>query len=255
MTGPGQFESGDGPVAVVTGAAGGLGYETAAQFLAWGGCVVMTDINERRLQTRAAELPSERTLLVPADIRDYAAIEAVLTKCISKWNRVDVIVNTAGGSLGLYKPIWQLSTDEWDLVHDVNLTGAFHCIKAVSPFMIEQRSGLIVLVASGSGLRPSPETPPTPAYSAAKAGVVGLMKACAKDLGPYGVRVNAVCPGITPHSGWPPEETESRLAAYFPDTMLRAPSSPSLFASFVRQLCQMTAASGQIFNLDSKILF
>ena len=94
--------------------------------------------------------------------------------------------------------MWELDDEEWRLVVGVNLDGAFEWVRAVAPTMIAQKAGHIILVASGTGLRPGPNMS---GYAAAKAGVIGLMKAAAKDLGVHGVQVNAVNPGLTRMSG------------------------------------------------------
>ena len=148
--------------------------------------------------------------------------------------------------------MWELDDEEWRLVVGVNLDGAFEWVRAVAPPMIAQKAGHIILVASGTGLRPRPNMS---GYAAAKAGVIGLMKAAAKDLGVHGVQVNAVNPGLTPHERLPAEAAGPNVVGYTADTMLGRLSTPEEFARFVTALSHMTAISGQTINIDSKILF
>jgi len=142
------------------------------------------------------------------------------------------------------------SEEEWDLVVDVNLKGSFNCIRAVAPQMIKQRDGHIILVSSGTGIRPGKLMS---SYAAAKAGIFGLMKAAARELGEYNIKVNAVNPGQIIHELLPLSEITQE--GYINETMLGRRSNPQDFADFVVYLSQKNNISGQIFNLDSRVLF
>jgi len=137
----------------------------------------------------------------------------------------------------------------WDKVVDLNLKGTFQCIKAIAPQMIKQKSGHIINVSSGTGLKGKAGSAP---YAAAKAGVFGLTKTAALELGEHNVKVNAVCPGRTRHQrrirdGHTPRTPENILG--------RVSGSPEEFAKYVVHLSTMENISGQTINLDSRILF
>ena len=161
-----------GRVAVVTGAAGGLGAAVADRLAADGATVERIDLtgDGRRL-----------------DVRDAGAVAAAFVEI----GRVDVLVNCAG--IREIVPVLELSAEEWQRVIDVNLGGTFHCSQAAARAMAAAGGGSIVNVASTSALAADPSRT---AYCASKAGILGLTRAMALDLGPHGVRVNAVCPGL-----------------------------------------------------------
>src|SRR3954470_360428 len=183
------------PNVIVTGAAGSLGSAVARRLAKDGYTVAVTDIDEGGLDRTVGELGGG-TLCLPADVLRFDEVETVVAACVDAWGTLDAVVNVAGGPLGFINPIWDLTPEEWDQVVRTNLGGSFHWIKAAARPMIEQQQGHIVLVASGSGVRPGQNLS---AYSASKAGVIGLMRAAALDLGQHHVKVNAVCPGLIPN--------------------------------------------------------
>ncbi len=153
---------------------------------------------------------------------------------------------------GKNKPLVDHSEEDWDTTVDTNLKGSFHCIKAVAPQMIKQRDGHIILVISGQGLKPRQNMS---SYAAAKAGIIGLMRAAAFELGEYNVRVNAVSPGLIIHKQLYPVPSEQVSGAYINQTMLHRLSKPEEFADWVVFLSQKNNVSGQIYSLDSRPLF
>jgi 3-oxoacyl-[acyl-carrier protein] reductase len=238
-------------VAVVMGAAGGLGSAVARGFAEAGWKVVAAGRDAGRVQ---AALGGTQAMVAVADVLDAASVEACLERACAELGRVDVLVNAAGGSLaqlgGTDKPVTELTDADWDLVLDVNLRGSFHCVRAAGRLMAAQREGHIMLVASGSGLRPGGRSA---AYAAAKAGVIGLMKGAAKDLGPFNVRVNAVNPGLVPHARMPAAAAGRFLDSYKDETMLGRFSTPEEFARLVVLLAGAPHVSGQVLNLDSRV--
>lgn len=246
-----------GKVVIVTGATGGLGSEIARRFGSIGARVVVNG----RVQTLAEELVGEikrgpgQAFAYLADVRSYEEMKAMVEETVAKWNRVDILVNAAGGSLSMLtkgenKTIVEHSDEDWDLVMDVNLKGSFNCIRAVAPQMIKQRDGHIILVSSGSGLRPSKRQS---SYAAAKAGVFGLMKVAARELGEHNIKVNAVTPGLIVHERM--DLGGFSADGYISETMLGRTSNREDFADFVVYLSQKNHISGQTFNLDSRLLF
>lgn len=244
---------------VVTGAAGGLGSAVARRFAVDGANVLLTDVVDGVHQVAAGLQdggPDGQIHAATADVRDAEATAAVVRGCVEAWGGLDVLVNTAGGSLSTLtsqpdKPLWEVSAEEWRLLLDVNLTGSFNWIQAVTAVMRRQGSGCILLVASGTGVRPGPGMA---GYAAAKAGVVGLMRGAARDLGPFGIRVNALNPGFIPHRNFPASTIAQHADRYRSDTMLGRLSTPEDFAEFTCRIAGMTAISGQTFTLDSRIV-
>jgi len=241
-------------VVIIIGATGGLGSEIARRFGTAGAKVVVSDISLQAAEKLSEEINSSQgqSIAYKADVLNYEELKNMVELTVKKWQKVDVLLNAAGGTLAMLtkqnnKLLWEHSEREWDLVVNINLKGVFNCIKAVAPQMIKQRDGHIILIASGSGLRPGKLIS---SYAAAKAGVIGLMKAAARELGEYNIKVNGVNPGLITHrsmfmGGTIPDE-------YIAETMLGRLSTAEDLASFMVNLSQTTSTSGQIFNLDSR---
>jgi NAD(P)-dependent dehydrogenase (short-subunit alcohol dehydrogenase family) len=178
-------------VAVVTGGARGIGLAIGQWFLAHGYNVALLDVDRATLAaTEAALALRERVLAVPCDVSSPAEVEAAAGAVMAKWGRVDALVNNAG--VAVFKPALETSFEEWRHVLGTNLDGAFLCTQAFGAIMKAQRSGAIVNIASISGLRASTLRV---AYGTSKAAIIHLTKQYAVELGNFGVRVNAVCPG------------------------------------------------------------
>jgi NAD(P)-dependent dehydrogenase (short-subunit alcohol dehydrogenase family) len=178
-------------VALITGAARGIGLATAKRFLAEGWAVALLDIEDTQLREAAASLADPvNVLTLHCDVSDAAAVNAAMARVNERFGRLDALVNNAG--VAVFKPILETADDEWDRVLAVNLTGPFLCIKAVAPLMREHGGGAIVNITSISGLRASTLRV---AYGTSKAGLAHLTKQAAVELASLGIRVNAVAPG------------------------------------------------------------
>lgn len=177
-----------GAVAVVTGAAKGIGYGIARRFEGDGMRVSVWDVD---LAPLGSGRPFAQSLSV--DVRDPNSVQRAVTSTLEEFGRIDVLVNNAGVS-GPTLPAWEYPLRAWQHVLDVDLTGVFVCCKAVIPHMRERGSGRIVNIASVVGKEGNALAP---AYSAAKAGVIGLTKSLAKDLSGSEVLVNCVAPAMT----------------------------------------------------------
>jgi 3-oxoacyl-[acyl-carrier protein] reductase len=189
----------DGRVALVTAAAGaGIGAATARALALAGAEVVITDLDAKRTAKMADALAAETGRKVigrPLDVRDEAAVASVVSDVLGAFGRIDVLVNNAGTSEP--QPLWAMSAESWHRVLDVCLTGHFLLMRAVLPQMISQGSGSIINIASIEAW--TDVIPDNVAYQAAKAGVVGLTRATAAQVGCHGVRVNGVAPGLVPN--------------------------------------------------------
>lgn len=195
----------DMKVAVVTGAARGIGLATAGAFLDAGWRAVLVDVDGAELDKAAASLaPADTVLALPADVSDPAQVAAVEARVREAFGRADAVVNNAG--IAVFKPILETTFDEWRRVLDVNLSGPFLMTQTFAPLMIEGGGGAVVNIGSISGLRASTLRV---AYGTSKAALAHLTKQQAAELGEVGIRVNLVAPG--------PVDTAMAKAVHTPD--------------------------------------
>ncbi|MDI3565290.1 SDR family NAD(P)-dependent oxidoreductase [Bradyrhizobium sp. Arg816] len=178
-------------VALVTGAARGIGLATAKKFLAEGWRVALLDIEGELQASAAAALKNpDNTLAITCDVSDAAAVAAAMAAVMSRFGRLDALVNNAG--VAVFAPVLETSDADWNRIMAVNLTGPFLCTKAAAPLMREQGGGAIVNVTSISAVRASTLRS---AYGTSKAGLAHLTKQLAVELASLNIRVNAVAPG------------------------------------------------------------
>ncbi|MFK4651276.1 NAD(P)-dependent dehydrogenase (short-subunit alcohol dehydrogenase family) [Bradyrhizobium japonicum] len=178
-------------VALVTGAARGIGLATAKKFLAEGWRVALLDIEGELQAAAAAALKNpDNTLAIACDVSDAAAVGAAMAAVMSRFGRLDALVNNAG--VAVFAPVLETSDADWNRIMAVNLTGPFLCTKAAAPLMREQGGGAIVNVTSISAVRASTLRS---AYGTSKAGLAHLTKQLAVELASLNIRVNAVAPG------------------------------------------------------------
>jgi NAD(P)-dependent dehydrogenase (short-subunit alcohol dehydrogenase family) len=178
-------------VALVTGSARGIGLATAKRFLADGWRVALLDIDGENLQrTYDAIAQPDDTMAIACDVADPAQVGRAFAALTKRFGRLDALVNNAG--IAIFKPILDVTYEDWSRVLAVNLTGPFLCTQAAAPIMRDNGGGAIVNITSISGLRAS--TLRT-AYGTSKAGLAHLTKQQAAELASIGIRVNAVAPG------------------------------------------------------------
>jgi 3-oxoacyl-[acyl-carrier protein] reductase len=181
-------------VAVVTGAAQGIGRAIAETLAQRGAQVVVADLQVEKAEATAKEIAADtgqRAIAVEVDVADNASAKAMIDRAISEFGRIDILVNNAG--ITRDNLIMRMKEADWDQVLNVNLKGAFNCSKAVIRPMMKQRYGRIVNITSVSGL--AGQVGQTN-YSSSKAGLIGFTKALAKEVGSRNITVNAVAPGF-----------------------------------------------------------
>ncbi|HBY92897.1 MAG TPA: hypothetical protein DEP84_02870 [Chloroflexi bacterium] len=218
----------EGRVALITGSSRGIGRATALMMAREGADIVVNGRSEERIWNVVAEIESlgRRALAAPADVGVTSEVNAMVERAVETFGRIDILVNNAGGTFPApYRFFLDYSLEDWWKVVDLNLTSQFLCCRAVVPHMKKNNWGRIIGVSSIAAVWGVP-TLWSPAYCAAKAGVLGLTKQLALELGPYGITINAVSPvdTITERmeelssgtSAWPEsgEETVARYKTY-----------------------------------------
>ncbi len=185
-----------GRVALITGAAMGIGKETVRRMAALGSRVLLADIAADAVEAAAAEIRREGHLAqaVVVDVCDAAAVQTAVDAAVAQHGALHILVCCAGGVRTLAS-VESVSPDEWRAMVELNLSSVFYCCRAAVPHMKRQRWGRIVTLSSSAGR--TVLVPMAPHYAAAKAGVIRLTQHLARELGPYNVTVNAVAPGTT----------------------------------------------------------
>ncbi len=188
----------DGRVAIVTGAAHGIGRAIAVELAREGAAVWACDVLEAELtgtQRAVEEATGRPCRAVPVDVVDPDRVAGFVDLVVGNERRIDVLVNTAGGVAGqTMRPIETVSDADWRRIFAINLDGAFHLTRAVAPAMKARGRGSIVNISSGAGR--SYSLTGIQAYASAKAGLIGFTRQTARELGPHGIRVNCVAPGF-----------------------------------------------------------
>jgi 3-oxoacyl-[acyl-carrier protein] reductase len=211
-------------ICIVTGAAQGIGAATCERFAAEGATVIACD---RRAP--AAPVPGAAAFF-EVDVTDRAAIDTLVAAVLTQHGRIDVLVNNAG--ITQDARLVKMTLAQFDAVIDVNLRGVFHCAQAVAPSMVERGSGVILNASSVVGLYGNYGQTN---YAAAKFGVIGFTKTWSRELGPKGVRVNAVAPGFveTPILATVPEKVLAQMKEQVPLGRLAQPAEIASVYAFL----------------------
>lgn len=226
---------------LITGGTRGIGRKTAELFKKSGYDVFVTF---KKSSDEAEKLKAEGISAIKADVSDIEAMEDVRQKI----GAVDVLVNNAG--ISYWGLLSEMTAEQWQRVIDVNLTGTFNCIKVFSPDMVKKKSGAIVNLSSMWGVTGgSCEA----AYSAAKAGIIGLTKALAKELGPSKVRVNAVAPGVI-KTDMTKNLSEEDLNSLAEETPLGIIGTAEDIAEGILYLAKARFVTGEILNINGGIV-
>ena len=244
----------DGRVALVTGAARGIGAATALRLATEGASVALADLDESQAREAAQQIDAsgERTLAIACNVAESDQVQQMVDRTVERFGRLDILVNNAG--ITRDNLLFKMSEDDWDAVIGVHLRGAFLCSRAAQKPMVEQQYGRIVSLSSVSALGNRGQVN----YSAAKAGLQGLTRTLAIELGPFGITANAVAPGFidtemtratAERMGLTPEQLQAGAAARI---ALRRVAQPSEVASVIAFLASDDASyvSGQVIYVN-----
>ncbi len=237
-------------VVIVTGASRGLGRTTALTFGEKGDRVVvqyLTSEDGAQAVVRRITAAGGDAFAIQADVSSTKDVEALIGAALGRWGRVDVLVNNAGTTRD--RLLLRMDETEWSDVIRTNLSGPFFCMRAVSKIMMEQRNGHIISIASIVGMKGREGQAN---YAASKSGLIGLTKACARELGRFNVKVNAVLPGYLTTDMGNTISVSTRDRVLKENTLGRSTDTEEV-SEFIHYLSCMENVSGQVFNLDSRI--
>jgi 3-oxoacyl-[acyl-carrier protein] reductase len=238
-------------VALITGAAQGIGKAVTLVLARHGADVVVADVNIEKAQETAREVEAlgRAAMAVRVDVTHLEDVEKMVEAAMQRFGKIDILVNNAG--IARDKLILRMTEEDWDTVLNVNLKGTFNCTKAVIKHMSKQRSGKIVNIASVVGMMGNPGQAN---YSASKAGVIGLTKTVAREFAARGINVNAIAPGYiqTPMTEVLPEKAKEELKRLIPMERLGQPED---VAHAVLFLVSETSSyiTGNILNVNGGI--
>jgi 3-oxoacyl-[acyl-carrier protein] reductase len=239
----------DGKVAVVTGGAQGIGRAIVLGLGREGARVVVADLQANKAESAAKELNDLGTeaLAVEVDVASEPGVKRLAEQTFNRFGRIDILVNDAG--VYLKAPVVEISEENWDRTINVNLGGNFLCSRAFVPAMRAQRSGRIISIASGIAHYGAKEFAP---YAASKAAIIGFVKGLARELGPDGITVNAICPGAANTAMPRTHRTEEELMARLRSNPLGHVLEPEDFVGTVLFLASDRASyiTGQAINVN-----
>jgi len=241
----------EGKVALVTGAAQGIGRAIALLLAQNGADIVVSDINLDKAEETAREVEGmgRRTLAVRVDVSRLEEVEKMVQTVLDRFGQIDILINNAG--IARDKLILRMTEQDWDAVLGVNLKGTFNCTKAVVRHMSKQRSGKIVSIASVVGEMGNAGQAN---YSASKAGVIGFTKTMAREFAQRGINVNAVAPGYieTPMTDALPEKAREELKRLIPLDRLGRPEDVAEAVLFLVSESS-NYITGQVLNVNGGI--
>lgn len=242
-----------GKTAVITGSGRGIGKAIAMKLASLGANIVINDVpSSDYADTTCEEIKAlgVDSIVVKGDVRNSEDVAMLIKTTLDKFGRIDIFVNNAGITRdGL---MLRMSEDDWDLVLDINLKGAFNCIKAVARPMMKQRGGSIINIASVVGIMGNPGQAN---YSASKAGLIGLTKTTAKEFASRGIRCNAVAPGFIA-SDMTDKLSDDVKKEYFSAIPLGEFGTTEDVANVVAFLASDMSGyvTGQVINVDGGLL-
>jgi 3-oxoacyl-[acyl-carrier protein] reductase len=240
-----------GKVALVTGAAQGIGKAVALLLARNGADLVVSDINLEKAQETAKEIQAigRKALAVKVDVANLRDVERMVQAVLEQLHQIDILVNNAG--ITRDKLILRMTEEDWDAVLDVNLKGTFNCTKVVIRHMSKQKSGKIVNIASVVGEMGNAGQAN---YSASKAGVIGFTKTIAREFAQRGINVNSIAPGYveTPMTNALPEKVKEELKRMIPMERLGRPEDIAEAVLFLVS-ASSNYITGQVLNVNGGI--
>lgn len=243
-----------GKVALVTGSGRGIGKAIALALAERGADIVINDLDMDNAAHTVEEIKAlgRRAIAIKADVSSEVEVEEMVKECMNQFGRIDILVNNAG--LISTKLLQETTVQDWDRIMNINLKGVFLCTKAVYPYMMDQKSGKIINIASVAGKRGGGLFGKS-AYSASKGGVISFTKAVAREAGEFGINVNAVTPGFTDTemvTGMSQDQRESVVNSI----PMRRAGKPEDIAKAVCFLASSDSdyISGEIMDVDGGIM-
>ncbi len=242
-----------GKTAIITGAGRGIGKTIAMKLSEMGANIVINDIPISADADKTAEEINNNgrnAIVIKGDVRNTEDVQEVVKGAMDRFGSVDILVNNAGITRDTL--IMKMSEKDWDDVLDINLKGAFNCIKSVTRIMMKQRSGTIINVASVVGVMGNAGQAN---YASSKAGLIGLTKSVAKELAPRGITCNAIAPGFI-QSDMTDKLTESVKEQYMSNIPLRRFGTPDDVGNVVAFLASESAnyITGQVLHIDGGLV-
>lgn len=227
-------------VAVVTGGGRGIGKGIAWKLAAAGAGVIVSDIDIAQAQLTTDEIRQrhKKVMAAQVDVSQEESIAELIKKVLDRFRNVDILINNAG--IMFRTRLMDISSDEWGRILQVNLTGPFLCTKAVIPLMKKKGFGRIVNISSSAGR--SVSTLGGVHYTASKAGLLGLTRAVAKEVGPFGITVNAVCPGLIDTQMARETTSQQELENFLDFFPIKRLGTPEEIGDLVVFLCSENAA-------------
>jgi len=237
-----------GRVAIVTGAAQGIGKAICESLAAAGADLALCDISGPGVQGAAQEMSGQggKTLALRADVASSSEVEGMIKEVLGAWGQVDILVNNAG--IARDSLVLRMKDEDWDRVLNVNLRGAFYCTREVLRPMMKQRSGRIINMASVVGAMGNVGQAN---YVASKAGLIGLTKATAREVASRGITVNAVAPGFieTEMTGKLPEQIRQAMRQQIPLGRFGLPRDVAAVVSFLASDAS-SYITGQVIHIN-----
>ena len=183
-----------GKISIVTGGAMGIGREIALRLARDGSDVAIVDIEKEPAQEVVKEIQSmgRKSRFFEGDVARWDQVKAMVDGVVKDFMRIDILINNAG-IVGPVVPVWEYGVEDWDRVMEINMKGIFLCCKAVMPFMLKQKSGRVVNIASIAGKEGNPRMS---AYSSSKAAVIAFTKSLAKEVAQQNIMVNCITPAL-----------------------------------------------------------
>ena len=243
-------------VVFITGGGHGIGRAFALNFAAEGAAVAIAELDAQRAAATVGDIKEQggKAIALPCDVSDREQVAAAVSQTLAEYGQLDILINNAV-SPNLTGSLEELEDLDWDHNFDVNVKGSFYCFRAVAPYMKERRYGKVVSMASIVGRRGSAE-PTSAAYSASKAGIIGLTATMARELGPYNINVNAIAPGSINTPRWRDARNEAQIDRTIQGTALKRLGEAEDIVGMALMLASDHASfiTGQVVTIDGGML-